>query len=228
MINKIWTFWTGDNPITPNRLAGLKSMKVLGVEVMLVSKRNLNDLLVPGFPLHPAYEFLSEVHKSDYLRCYFLYHYGGGYADIKTYHESWIPYFDRFESDPNLQVIGTRDTSEGVFEYALRPHADKLIQCGYYIMRDHCEFTQKWIDRLHETLDKFYDELKLHPATQIRDRKDQEFTNPDGTKYISQYPLRWGKILGSIIHPLCYEFSQTNPSAINFDLPPADLNIDYL
>ena len=34
--------------------------------------------------VHPAYEYLSLVHRSDYLRCELLHRYGGLYADLDT------------------------------------------------------------------------------------------------------------------------------------------------
>ena len=44
---------------------------------------NLQDWVVAGHPLHPAYNDLSLVHRSDYLRAYLLHHHGGGYCDLK-------------------------------------------------------------------------------------------------------------------------------------------------
>lgn len=60
-----------------------------GVEVKLITPKNLNNYLLPDFPLHPAYDYLSLVHKSDYLRCYFMHFHGGGYSDIKPNYKNW-------------------------------------------------------------------------------------------------------------------------------------------
>ena len=59
------------------------------MKVLLITPNNLNDYIVKDDPLPEAYNYLSLVHKADYLRTYFMYHYGGGYADIKRYQHSW-------------------------------------------------------------------------------------------------------------------------------------------
>jgi hypothetical protein len=86
-VNKIiYCFWTGDNQLTPNRINGLKTMKEnLNVDIKLIDKNNLNDYIIPEHPLHDGYKYLSLNHKSDYLRCYFMNFYGGGYSDIKPF-----------------------------------------------------------------------------------------------------------------------------------------------
>ena len=50
-------------------------------DVVLVTSDNLSSWLVSA--LHPAYTYLSFTHRADYLRCYFMHHYGGSYSDIK-------------------------------------------------------------------------------------------------------------------------------------------------
>ena len=81
----IYVFWTGDNEITPNRLKGIESLqRVSRVKVQLITPKNLPQYIKADDPLPKAYQFLSLNHRSDFLRGYFMYHYGGGYADIKT------------------------------------------------------------------------------------------------------------------------------------------------
>ena len=80
----IYVFWTGDNVMGPNRQRCLENLKTQsGMNVILVTKDNLSDFVLPEHPIHPAYKYLSLNHHSDYLRCYFMYHYGGVYSDIK-------------------------------------------------------------------------------------------------------------------------------------------------
>ena len=59
------------------------------IPVLLVTPDDLAAYVLPEHPLHEAYEGLSFVHRSDYLRCYFLNFHGGGYADIKPFHTGW-------------------------------------------------------------------------------------------------------------------------------------------
>lgn len=78
-------FWTNDKgEITPNRFRSLNQFKEISeVDVILITKDNLHEYILPENPLHPSYKYLSAVHRSDYLRTYFMHFYGGGYSDIK-------------------------------------------------------------------------------------------------------------------------------------------------
>jgi mannosyltransferase OCH1-like enzyme len=82
---KIYCVWVGENTaMNENRINGLESIrKNSGVEVVLVNNDNLNSFVKEGHPIHEGFKYLSDVHKSDYLRCYLMHHYGGGYSDIK-------------------------------------------------------------------------------------------------------------------------------------------------
>src|SRR5690606_1936777 len=73
----LYAFWTGNNELTENRLRCLESIKKnSGVPFVLVTPGNLEEYIVNEHPLHPAYEYLSLIHRSDYLRCYFMHHHG--------------------------------------------------------------------------------------------------------------------------------------------------------
>jgi hypothetical protein len=49
-------------------------------EVIVVTPENLRQCLDP----HPAYHYLSLIHRSDYLRLHLLHRYGGIYLDMDT------------------------------------------------------------------------------------------------------------------------------------------------
>ena len=88
---RIFAFWTGDNALSANRERCLREMRAMhdGLEIVLITPQNLREWVVDGAPIHPAYRHLSLIHRSDYLRAYFMAHHGGGYADIKTPTHSW-------------------------------------------------------------------------------------------------------------------------------------------
>lgn len=68
--------------------------------------------ILPEYPLHKAFEFLSAVHKSDYLRSYLLYHYGGGYSDVKHFHYDMLPFFKQLEEGPaDKYAVGYHEIS---------------------------------------------------------------------------------------------------------------------
>lgn len=199
----VYIFWTGDNEITPNRLEGIKSLeKVCGVEVKLITPKNLPDYIKDDDPLPEAYQYLSFVHRADYLRSYFMYHYGGGYGDIKTYYHSWVPAFEKLEQsdayvmgypEVGFEGAANQDMPEGNLKRDLHYHWRYLIGNGSYICRPHTRFTAEWHAEAKRRLIDLTDELRKHPAT-----------DPFGKNH--DYPIKWSRLLGSIFHPLCLKY----------------------
>lgn len=198
----VYCFWTGENEMTPNRIRCLNYIKQnVGVEVKLITIDNLEEYILKEAPLHPAYPYLSNVHKSDYLRTYFMHHYGGGYADIKRHDNNWLEAFEKLEKDPNLWIIGYPETNEDAiaisdegFGLALKKQYHCLIGNGAYISKPYTPLTYSWINNLHKKLDKKELLLKKNPGGIWGDNKG--------------YPLVWSEILGQIFHPLCYYFNE--------------------
>lgn len=199
----IYIFWTGDNEITPNRLEGIKSLeKVSGVEVKLITPHNLPEYIKEGDPLPEAYQYLSLNHRSDYLRSYFMYHYGGGYADIKTYYKSWIPSFEKLEHS-DAYVIGypevgfwgaaQHDVENTNLKNDLWNHWRYLIGNGSFICRPHTKMTAEWHTAVRNRLIAYTESLREHPA------KDIFGKNAD-------YPLPWAGMQGEIFHPFCMKY----------------------
>lgn len=203
----IYCFWTGNNEMSLNRQESLNSLKEnSNVSVILITPHNLDDYILKDFPLHPAYNYLSNVHKSDYLRCYFMHHYGGGYSDIKRNSKSWKSSFNKINNS-NKIALGYREISvdgvayiNGAFNiknfkkinYDMRRHYPYLIgNCGY-IFRPYTVFTNAWINELHRRLDLVQLELKNNPGNIMGDNLG--------------YPIIWNSILGQIFHPLCLKY----------------------
>lgn len=199
--NKIYSFWTGDNPVTPNRRKGLDSLHRLNpdLEVALVTPQNLADYVLPQHPLHPAYENLSLVHRSDYLRCYFMHFFGGGYADVKTYEHAWAPSFQLLESSTHAYALGYREVSSykaaglpGELGRDIKLHYSILIACGAFIMRPQTPLTQEWYGELLRRMDHYASRLAECPG-------DARGSNPG-------YPIRWTGVLGDILQPVCLKY----------------------
>lgn len=199
----IYVFWTGDNDITPNRIRGIKSLEeISGVKVQLVTPENLSEYIVSNDPLPEAYNYLSYVHRADYLRTYFMYHHGGGYADIKQTSASWVDAFERFEHSDAYALgypeIGFMGVANGGIENQtlkidLRNHWRYLIGNCAYICRPKTPFTSEWYKETKRRVISFTPSLKLHPAT-----------DPFGKE--NGYPVPWEKILGEVFHPLCLKY----------------------
>ena len=111
----IWQFWTGDNPVTNGRKKVLESNRNIGVETRLLLHDDIMKMQVPEHPYHPAYQWLSYTHRADYLRCYFMHFYGGGYADIKEYAKdnNWRQCFEMMDNDENVWAIGQKEIMGG-------------------------------------------------------------------------------------------------------------------
>jgi Capsular polysaccharide synthesis protein len=203
--HKIWVFWTDKNEMSDNRKRCLDSILLNSqVLVELVNHSNLSNYVLPDFPIHSAYEYLSSVHKSDYLRTYFMHFYGGGYSDIKYTNHSWKPYFLKLDHSDAYGMgyteIGPGGVAPlpGALGLNLRRNWNLLLGNGAYIWKPNNEFTSNWLLNLHQTLDMKHDALKAKPARTPRDKYNVNDPN--------SYPLRWSEILGDIFHPLCYEY----------------------
>jgi len=192
----IYTFWTGTNEMSIQRHNSLHQLReVSQSNVVLIHLGNINDYILQTEPLHPAYEYLSETHKADYLRTYFMHFYGGGYSDIKQTTGSWIHCFYIMMNTEKL-ACGYAEIEGGPAVPELREEWQKLIGNGAYIFKPNTKFTKKWYDTMIYLLDEKYEELKEHPATNPQDRRENG----------SGYPIEWNEMLGRIVHKINYEY----------------------
>ena len=77
--NKVYCFWTGKNKMSQQRKDCLQNLQTTtDAMVILITPYNLPDYILPQYPLHEAYSYLSETHKADYFRSYDMNFYGGG------------------------------------------------------------------------------------------------------------------------------------------------------
>lgn len=198
---RIFCFWTGDNNMSENRQQAIASLREkTEVEVMLVTPANLHTFILPDFPLHKGYPYLSAVHKADYLRCYFMHHHGGGYTDIKAPRGSWKSSFDRLQKQPNKWIAGYREIGKRGAARVEHPNVSVdllqnwqlLIGNCAYICRPYTPFTADWYNELHHRMDQYYPQLVEHPGNILGDNEG--------------YPIPWTGILGQIFHPLCLKY----------------------
>ena len=158
-------------------------MKNTGLELCFYNKDMISEI---EYLLHPKFKHLSDVHKSDYLRVYFMHNFGGGYGDIKFYKNSWLSALYKLDKS-NKYILGYTEVREdavalvgGYLEIELKKNYLSLIGNGAYICKQGTEFTKEWLDRTNKVLD------------------DKEFDK--------EYPLKWTELLGNVFHPLCLEF----------------------
>ena len=131
--------------------------------------------------------------------------YGGGYTDIKKQTGSWKPFFSKLKRSPQF-VCGYKESGPGDIANESVKHAwTELIGNGAYICKPNTEFTNAWYSRMIRRMDELYPELRLHPASHPRDKKE------DGRGY----PIEWNELLGRIFHEVCFEYK----SRLLQDLP---------
>ena len=219
----LYCFWTGNNPMNYRRCAALASLKNTGANVILVTPANLNDYIIE--PLHAGYKYLSETHKADYLRCYFMHFYGGGYVDVKTVSHEWISSYTSLMTDESKWAIGYREVGpDGVANIQIKNDADrkldyelhsnwfKLIGNGAYIFKPNTPFTNEWYSQLCSKMDSNLDLLQRYPSKHPRQVKNGIF-GISSEDY--NYPFCWSEILGDIFHPLCLKYNEH----LLYDLP---------
>ncbi|WP_245636539.1 hypothetical protein [Eikenella longinqua] len=197
----IYSFWTGDNPMSPARSQHFQLLKKnADIEVALITPQNLSDFILPAYPLHPAFPYLSLVHKSDYLRCYFMHHYGGGYSDVKATKHSWENCFHRLENS-NAYFLGYPEVKKedltligGILGNDMKSCFSRIAGNGAYIFKKQTPFTQEWYTELHRRMDNYTEQLIKHPGNILGDNYG--------------YPIPWFNILGDIFHPLCLKYHE--------------------
>ena len=192
----VYCFWTGDNPMSENRKRSVEILKDrTECSVILVTKDNLADYLLPEEPLHEAYQYLTETHKADYLRTYFMNFHGGGYSDIKKTTGSWRKSFDELEASDKW-ICGYKELENGVAVNSLSDHWKLLIGNGAYICKPGTPLTKKWYGKMMALMDEKLELLRKHPGTHPQDRLE----------YGKGYPIGWSEMLGKIFHQVCYDY----------------------
>lgn len=201
----IWQFWTGKNEMSEDRRKALETSSNLNVETKFLTADEIFQYEKPEHRFHPAYKYLSCNHQSDYLRCYFLHFYGGGYADIKHYSKdnNWKESIDLMNSGGRFDVVGQAESKGGAAysRWNREPYLSRLVCTSYLTARPKSDFTHRWLWSVERILSSKLKELKVHPATQPRQRVQGD------------YPLRWLDVMGYPFHSLCQSYFGTGKIA---------------
>lgn len=242
----LYILWCGENEMSEDRKRCLNTLyENSGCKVQMITHENLNDYILPEAPLHPAYEYLTYTHRSDYLRAYLMHYHGGAYSDIKALNQSWAASFEKL-NDEHTWVVGTplpdannvrhkdlrRDLNlddlvngkgekSPYFKYYV-----KYICSNAYIMKPETPLTYSWFHQMTGRLDIFFNDLKKQPAKFPQDRYKLRSQNPICRLFKlgkSKYPLYWNDILGDIYYPLVYQYRDH----IDISLPTPDFDTVY-
>jgi len=222
IINKIiFVLWLGDNDLTENRALALKSIiNNISCNIILITHRNLNKYILKDYPLHKIYKYLHITHRADYMRCYLMHHYGGGYTDIKYTENDWNSYFTNLYNEKDLCCIGYKELNEKSVSNTddkkmlkkLKKNWFKLLGNCAYIFKPYTNFTKDWYKSLMNKLDIYYEQMKDKPTIH------EQFNNNVKDEF---YPIKWELLLGAIFHPLCLKY---NDNIANTLQPPKSKN----
>lgn len=222
MKHNIFVFWTGDNPMSPNRIHSLNILKTVSeCDIILVTKNNLSKFLMPGDPLPEAYNYLSETHKSDFLRSYFMHYHGGGYSDIKQTTGSWIGAFEQLTNN-NIILCGYPEFSyHQIAHNSYKKYWNLMIGCGGFISKKNTVLTKEWYSQAKRFIESKTEQLRRYPATHPQECSEgngYSGIQPHGVR--SNYPIEWNEIMGRIFHPLVFKYrnyiSRTVPQPITY------------
>lgn len=201
----VYGAWTGANEVTPRRLRSIEvtreHLAAEGIEYVLLTPEIIPDYVLPEAPLHPAYDLLSYVHRSDYLRGYMMLHHGGGWLDIKEPRGPWKPAFDALETNPELWVASYPEAQpcdvvqpEGLLGDDVRRNYYRLGGMSAFIHKAGNPLAEEWMREVNHRLDYFYENL--------RDFRSRNGGGADVAGKESGYPIPWNRILGAVVHPL--------------------------
>jgi hypothetical protein len=237
---KIYCWWLNKTEMNPIRKIGYESIvKNSGVEVELITLDNLNKYILKDHPLHEGFQYLSAVHKSDYLRSYFMHFYGGGHCDIKQLKYSWAESFEKLErhSDKigitSSAVHGSYINNPNLNQF-LNKNLHKLTAKNVFIFKKNTSFTLEWYKTTQMIMDSILENLKKYPAQYNRDRKLSEYGRngtiadfgPKGQSFFREdyfYPLGWEELHADFFYPLIYKYRDQ----ILLGLPQQELHLDY-
>lgn len=197
----IYIFWTGNNEISEGRLKGINSLREKSeVEVILITPDNLAYYILEDYPLHRAFSYLSLIHKSDYLRCYFMMHHGGGYSDIKPCLRSWKNIFETLNSRDDKWCLGLTEKNvggvpniNGSIGVDIKRYHNYLIANCAFIYKPHSPIVTEWINEIHNRLDTLFPYLVENPGDQYGS---------------GDYPVPWSYIMAQIMHPLILKYNE--------------------
>jgi hypothetical protein len=203
MDHNIYCFWTGNNLMSQQRFFCLKQLShVSQCNVILVTPKTLNKYILDDYPLHPSYNYLSETHKADYLRTYFMRFHGGGYSDIKMTTGSWKESFEKLEQSDKW-IIGYQEIKGGVAVTSLEDMWMELLGNCSYICKANTPFVIEWYDEMIKLMDIKYEELKKNPAKFPQDKKEL-YDNNKLNEHC--YPIEWNEMLGRIFHKIIFKY----------------------
>lgn len=233
-MKRVLRFWWGNNisTMSEHRKNCFQSIySNSGIETIeFITPWNYKQYEVTEHPFHEGFEYLSEVHKGDYLRAYIIYYFGGCWTDVKYIDHDWNRYFDLLEQNPDKWGIGFQEmiidpkTQLYRVHNSDHPHA-KCISMAHFIFRKKTPLFFDYISRIEYKINQKIDLLKKYPGSVHPLICSDKLTNMGVKGFIPEhllgynYPLEWMELSGTFFHV------QSLPSALGkvmYGMPPAN------
>ena len=180
--NKVYVFWLNSDISQEKKNLLDKLSGNPDFDLLLIILINFNLLIVKDHPLHESFQYLSAIHKSEYLRIYAMLFYGGGYTDVQDLNSSWGPHFKALsESDKWICGYAENDVI-GSSAFICKPQ--NLIIKEIYIS-------------MLKTLDSKLESLKINPAKTSHDCSE-----------ISSYPIGKYEFYKNIFKSTCQKYRE--------------------
>ena len=205
-----------------NRFNAFQNLiKNIDVPIILINELNYKCFIKKNHTLHPSFQYLSGVHKSDYFRCYLLLHYGGGYHDIKFRDESWKNCWndDNWLENENIWMFGRKEKYKGAIGHPpgmnhIKNEYDKLVTMCWIICKPNTPYLKDLVKQIEDKLNYHMNNLIKYPA---KSASGYYSDKPFDLVPEKSYPIRWLELLGELFHPLMLKYNEH----IKFGLPDA-------
>jgi hypothetical protein len=229
----LYVFWFS-NKISKNRKSAIKILaKECHVNLKIITRDSFYKYNQPEMPIHLAFKYLSDVHKSAYARAYMMYFYGGGYSDIKANSFDWNVYFNILISssydaigypEKHIEAVAPFWNKDRELFNKVSSLAENFAGNGHYIFKPKTVTAAAWLEALHKILDEKMKNLLANPGLYHpyavyggvhQSHKDHgKFSN-------SRYPIEWNEINGRILQKIQYE---KNFSSFLLEMPHPNVN----
>lgn len=227
----LFCYWAGGELPSVRRLSLDYLVKYTGVPVFLVDKERFLSLNTDENPIHPAFDYLSAVHQSDYVRAYLWHYWGGAWHDIKATKVDFSPVWEEF-ADPNVFFVGRPEEKNGpakVMDESGRwmpNYWGELVSVIAWVGRPFTPFSEAMLAAMHAYLDERVATLARYPGRNPREKQIQGQTAIGRTmkSFYNQlmgreihYPIPW-TLFGNIFHPLNLVFNPHISRKLPIDL----------
>lgn len=214
----LFTCWFSNEMSETRKQALDVLIKSCNVDLKLITLENFYNYENDKIPIHPGFNFLTDIGKSDYVRAYLMYFYGGGYSDIKANDFDWNPYFDQLLKS-RYDAIGYAESrpgdvaifwgNENNLSDFVKNNYDSFAGNGHFIFKPKTRFAYDWINAIHKLMDDNYNQLKNNPGVHPYMVKGGFHSGWNGdvpAELIGHgYPFNWTDIGGTTRHRLEYE-----------------------